>query len=424
MTYDRLSRAELAILAQELLLTGTLIDRSGMGHLLSEFGLTGMTQVAIDEWMGASPVYTRRMREALNVTGETVADIFKMLQFDIGAPPQYMDFRYSLTDPYHGEFHLQSCGALVDVEPMGERMVTHMCHDIEDPTFDATAIATNPKARFRPIHRPPRVPAGRQPHCAWSVTIEPDRDELPIPQQAELIGRTNAARIQLDPIDATEEGISDYSGPLTNDVQFRQWSRSALLRIVNEFAIQQHLLSLSFGHSVRERSDDTKATEMLYKQFTGVAAVGAERIKRRLGLGNTAADLALILGLQPSLNPVRYTGVKVVAIGSNSGVRLHIPADVPAATDPGWLSTLDINKLAPIEAMAVAIDPYWGDLSATRSANGDLIIEIKRSATAVDEREEVMMTRYSTGASYQFEDRGIPLPITPVTTQDSTHGVA
>jgi hypothetical protein len=31
----------------------------------------------------------------------------------------------------------------MDVEPMGEDYVRLMCHDIEDPTFDATAVATN-----------------------------------------------------------------------------------------------------------------------------------------------------------------------------------------------------------------------------------------------------------------------------------------
>ena len=48
------------------------------------------------------------------------------------------------------------CGALMDVEPMGDDFVVAMCHHIEDPTFDATACATNPRARMRPIHRPPR----------------------------------------------------------------------------------------------------------------------------------------------------------------------------------------------------------------------------------------------------------------------------
>ena len=51
----------------------------------------------------------------------------------------------------------------MDVEPMGDEYVTAMCHDIEDPTFDATALATNPHAQVRPVHRPPRRPADRTP---------------------------------------------------------------------------------------------------------------------------------------------------------------------------------------------------------------------------------------------------------------------
>ena len=92
---------------------------------------------------GASPVYTKRMQKALKFEGDDVITIFKGLQLDIGAPPQFMDFRYTVHDRWHGEFHLDHCGALLDLEPMGEDYVRGMCHDIEDPTFDATAVATN-----------------------------------------------------------------------------------------------------------------------------------------------------------------------------------------------------------------------------------------------------------------------------------------
>ena len=109
------------------------------------------------------------MQRALGFEGDDVVTIFKGLQLDIGAPPQFMDFRYTVHDPWHGEFQLDHCGALMDVEPMGEEYVVSMCHDIEDPTFDATAVATNPRAQVRPIHRPPRRPADRHPHCAWTV---------------------------------------------------------------------------------------------------------------------------------------------------------------------------------------------------------------------------------------------------------------
>ena len=156
-----------------------------------------MLQIAIEEWAGASPVYTRRMQRALRFTGHDVITIFKGLQFDIGAPPQFMDFRFTVHDRRHGEFHLDHCGALLDVEPMGPDYVTGMCHDIEDPTFDATAIATNPRARVRPIHRPPRRPADRHPHCAWTVTIDESNPEaLGIPA-LEVIAATAAATWRL-----------------------------------------------------------------------------------------------------------------------------------------------------------------------------------------------------------------------------------
>ena len=128
--------------------------------------------------MGASPIYTKRMQKALKYEGDDVITIFKGLQLDIGAPPQFMDFRYTVHDRWHGEFHLDHCGALLDVEPMGEDYVRGMCHDIEDPTFDATAVATNRKAQIRPIHRPPRVPADRHPHCAWTVIIDESYPEV------------------------------------------------------------------------------------------------------------------------------------------------------------------------------------------------------------------------------------------------------
>jgi len=167
-----LTRDQLATLVPELLLIGQLIDRSGMAWCIREFGREEMLRIAIEEWAGCSPVYTKRMQKALRYEGVDVITIFKGLQLDIGAPPQFMDFRYTVHDRWHGEFHLDFCGALMDVEPMGEDYVRGMCHDIEDPTFDATAVATNPKARVRPIHRPPRVPADQHPHCRWTVTID------------------------------------------------------------------------------------------------------------------------------------------------------------------------------------------------------------------------------------------------------------
>ena len=121
--YAALSRNELATLVPELLLIGQLIDRSGMAWCISAWGREEMVQIAIEEWAASSPLYTKRMQKALKYEGIDVITIFKGLQLDIGAPPQFMDFRYTVHDRWHGEFHLDHCGALLDVEPMGEDYV-------------------------------------------------------------------------------------------------------------------------------------------------------------------------------------------------------------------------------------------------------------------------------------------------------------
>lgn len=301
--FEQLSRAQLAALLPELLLCGHLIDRSGMAHTIAALGRTGMTAVAIEEWQLASPVYTRRMQRAFGFTGDDVVTIFKGLQLDIGAPPQFMDFRFRVDDREHGEFWLDHCGALLDVEPMGDDFVVAMCHDIEDPTFDATALATNPHARVRPIHRPPRRPADRKPMCAWTVTIDAAHVPPPVPPNADQIAGSAAASLALADIDSGDEGRSDYAGPLLSDLRFADFSKSALVRMADEVCLQHHLLTLGFLIALRSRLEPTAAIELCRKQFTGIAGLTAERLRKALNLGDDPAALATVLRLHPAWNP-------------------------------------------------------------------------------------------------------------------------
>ena len=112
--------------------------------------------------MAASPLYSLRTQRALNFGNGDGTLIFKNIQLDIGAPHQFMDFQPPgrQREPWR-VLARRTAAPLMDVEPMGEEFVHGMCHDIEDPTFDATAGATNPYAQVRLIHRPPRVPSGR-----------------------------------------------------------------------------------------------------------------------------------------------------------------------------------------------------------------------------------------------------------------------
>ncbi|MET7773338.1 hypothetical protein [Nocardia sp. NPDC005366] len=409
--YQGLSRADLAVLVPELLLCGHLIDRSGMAHSIAAFGRDGMAEVAIEEWQLASPVYTRRMQRALGFTGDSVETIFKGLQLDIGAPPQFMDFRFRVDDHDHGEFWLDHCGALADVEPMGEDFVVSMCHDIEDPTFDATALATNPHAQVRPIHRPPRQPADRHPVCAWTVVISDSHVPPPVPANAALVAESVAAGVELADVDTSSEGMSDYAGPLLSDLRFPDFSHSALVRMAEEVCLQQHLLTLGFMIAVRSRTDAAAAADIGRKQFTGIAGLTSERIRDSLRLGEDTRSLAQVLRLHPALNPLSYTGVEITE--TPDAVRLRVPADTGAQRDGAWPAMLTPEHPAPLEAMVRGVNPRFTPRVLTASPEG-FTVEITLGEKIFREASEVAITRFSTGADFAFTDRGIPLPLTVV----------
>ena len=404
--YSALSRAELAILVPELLLIGQLIDRSGMAWCIQSFGRSGMLQIAIEEWAGASPIYTRRMQRALGYSGDDVITIFKGLQLDIGAPPQFMDFRYTVHDRWHGEFHLDHCGALLDVEPMGADYVQGMCHDIEDPTFDATAVATNAKAQVRPIHRPPRLPADRQPHCAWTVIIDESHPEAQSIPALDIVAETRAARWHLAAIDRADEGRADYSGPLLSDFDFAAYSHSALVRIADEVCLQMHLLNLSFGVAVRARAEDNTdlVTSICTKQLTGIAGVAAERIRRALKLPADIAGLTEVLRLHPLLNPAGY----VVAEIADGRLGVH-PS--PAHDDGAWISLCTPASTGPLQAIATAVDSHIA--VRLEGTNTDWTAEFEQTSTAMKVSPEVEVTKFSLGATFEFEPRR-SLPLTVV----------
>ena len=403
--YASLTREELAKLVPELLLIGQLIDRSGMAWCIQEFGREEMLQIAIEEWAGCSPVYTRRMQKALRYEGVDVITIFKGLQLDIGAPPQFMDFRYTVHDRWHGEFHLDFCGALMDVEPMGEDYVRGMCHDIEDPTFDATAVATNPKARVRPIHRPPRVPTDQHPHCRWTVVIDESYPPVSGIAALDIIRQTRAAATELDTIDPDDEGESDYSGPLLSDFDFGAFSHSALVRIADEVCLQMHLLNLSFGIAVRARAEsEQQARDICTKQLIGIAGVGAERIHRALQLPGGIEGALRVLELHPLINPAAYVDAEV---GSDA-VQVHSSA---AHADGTWISLCTPDELRPLQAIVAAVDPHL-DVTIT-GTDDDWTVRLVHRGDPASEQPEVSVAKFSRGATFEFEPRR-SLPLTVV----------
>lgn len=409
---------ELADLVRELLMAGHLIDRSGMPHLIAKFGREGMAQIAIDEWMAASPIYTRRMQALLGFEGDSVPVIFKGMQFDIGAPPEFLDFRYTVHDDLHGEFELAHCGALMDVEPMGEDYVQVMCHDIEDPTFDATATATNPRAQVRPIHRPPREPANREPHCHWTVTIVADAEPLPYPPQAERLGDSRAAAVALAtrPLDLpADDGDSIYSGPVDSDLMMERFSSATLAAVADEICLQQHLLSRAFLLPVADRVGEA-ARDIGVAQLTGIAGLAAKRLGACLGVGQDLAGVAAVLQVHPMLLPRTYVAASFTMTDqqadsdADSRTLTVTIGSCPALNEPDgltWPALLVEHDDRALRAAVTAILPtaQIQRVEPCAEAPRDAArwqITSNPHAEPAGVPNEVILTEFSTGANFHF----------------------
>ena len=205
-SYEKLSKEALVKLLREWGLYVQLLDRAMCAAAYLKYGPEAMEHLAIEEWRGASPVFTQRVRKALNIDGDGIPDIFKALQLDPGFVHQYMDVHYEIVDDSRGFFELHYCGALEDTEPAGEESVVRMCHHIEDATFPATIQAVNPKAKIRPVHRPPRKDANQKPVCRWEVWIDDETEPNEDAHITKLTRKSSAATFRFEHSDNKSNG--------------------------------------------------------------------------------------------------------------------------------------------------------------------------------------------------------------------------
>jgi hypothetical protein len=399
---EDLSRADLARLGREYMLYGHIYDRALMPQVGMRLGGgKEIEPLSIWEWKGASPNYTRRMKRLLKIEGDDVAAIVKALQLDVGFPHEYMDVRFAMQPDGNAEFWLNHCGALMDVEKRGESAVVMMCHRIEDPTFDATAVATNPRARMRPIHRPPRVPADRHPHCHWTIRIEPN--ETPVVEEPLTleVGRLPLARVANElPADREPGGWRDYTAPVDPDFRLEYLSQGALVGALREFSLQTHLLASSADLFLSGRHERAKVREVLTQQWIGANWIAAERIAALRGAERSLGGVAEVLALHPAFPPGLTLTIER-ASEKRLVLRLEAPPDLLNAEAPGWLGLLGAGEGRPLEAIAQAVNPH-ARLAA--AAPGAFTLELDPAAEPVKEPQPVALTRLSTVAAWRFRD--------------------
>ena len=400
------SRRALASLGREYMLFGHLLNRAALPVVHMTLGAQARETIAIEEWMGASPIYSQRMQRAMRFEGDGVETIMKNLQLDVGFAHQYMDVRYALEAADRGSFWLPSCGALLEVEPHGEAAVRSMCHAIEDPTFDATAVATNPRARCRPIHRPPRVPVDRVPHCRWEVFIDPGAEPV---TEIPLTTRVRGSRLAQLPCatvaGGTPGGWNDYAGAFDPDFHLGYLSHPALVRVCEELLIQNHLLVRALMMAVGARADEATARKVGTAQWIGSGAVASCRVRDALGIAGTdAAAVMKTLQLHPAFLP-GYATATFAVVGPERGRLALADCDALREGDPwSWFALPDAETTAALDAMVQAVSPRARCVPVAPHA-WDVVVD--PAAAPAPERPEVAMVAATGTARFAFHDPGL-----------------
>jgi hypothetical protein len=216
------------------------------------------------------------------------------------------------------------------------------------------------------------------------VEIDSSAEPLPYPEAAERVGRSLAASVDLGP-------DRPPGGGLDPDFRLEDLDAATLTRALDEACLQGHLLTHSFLLTVARRWGDEAAREIGGQQFTGVAGVVAMRLARAFDL-----DIAGVLELHPAFHPSAYVARSV------EGNRFTI-GDCPALHENGgwsWPALLG-DDVRPLEAIVQAVDPR-----ATVRADGALAWTwtVDPAAPPAKERNEVTLTKFSTGADFVFAE--------------------
>jgi hypothetical protein len=265
--------------------------------------------------------------------------------------------------------------------------------------------------KMRPIHRPPREPEARYPHCRWSVFIDESAEATPYEQHPNLprMQATQLANVSIEHPESEGEpgGWADYSGPFDPGFQLEDLSHRALLTVCQETAIQTHLLARSLLLNVEQRHGEEAARELGRRQWIGAAAIGGLRVKRALGLGDDAEAIAQLFELHPHFHPRSYLDFRVEQT-SDTTVRLELDAcaALEEANAHSWFAGLGAEPHAALDAIAWAANPKARCRAAQASGSRfawEVVLD--PSAEPKDEPTELKLGRISRGVDFELEQR-------------------
>ena len=397
--WHHLDKKTMARFAREVMLCNQIHDRALLPLVGGRWGSKAMTNQAIDEWMGSSPIYNARNRAMHRIDGDGVDVIMKGFQLDIGAPHMWLKFHYDVQSHDIGYFWLTSCGAYNGVRGMtggNLEAETQICVHMEDPTFDATVMAVNRGARCTAVFRPPHggeIPA--EGPCRWEVSIADRIGLVEENPQTAMIENTRAGRFRFTPSAPTHDGLADYSGPFKRDFRLEDLSTSMLALQLKEFALDVHLLQRSSYLSVLRNFGDDAVMELIPEHCRGMAPVYHARMRRLFGIeGDDMTAILKLLQLDHHFVP-EYVKTGVHLIDEQHGqFWIEDCEAIDDGSPSGILTGLWRGEVIGLEQIVQDINPRAvvtaGKADGTRRLVYDIRIDPTREPVPVSSMKDIV----------------------------------
>jgi hypothetical protein len=177
---------------KETLLDVHLLMRSGYAHIDQRYGPEVLDDLAVQDRAAMMPMAVQRLRQALNIRGDDIEAIAKLLQVHPLLPPHYVRLGVAVDGSSSGRIWVVACDGLDDD---ATRSPLSWLREPDRPTFDSLVWTVNPQAVVESIDvsEVPEADAV----VAWRFRIDPDAVAPELPWTAGMIGIDGMASFDL-----------------------------------------------------------------------------------------------------------------------------------------------------------------------------------------------------------------------------------
>ena len=172
LKYEDLSKTALIKLLKEFARSFLLIESMWFDTIEKRLGTEEANKIDLDIWRSLFvPSNVARTRQALNVQGDDVEALFKILQHVPDGAAGLFEGKWELKNPNYGTWTCYRCSGLLYWERHRPERIQYMCHVYEPIIEQLYATLVNPKIKCTPLKLPPRKSPDENP-CVWEFSLE------------------------------------------------------------------------------------------------------------------------------------------------------------------------------------------------------------------------------------------------------------